>query len=157
MTFCVIGKTLGFNLACENLRGPCLNHSTAFQHLKKATKFTYQCSTTSSGPEIGARFKDAYARQNDLDTRQYGKHVCVVGVDEAGLTPENRQALKSLHDYLGTLVIYLRRYSMLMYTVYLSGRRSRRERYFDEQHDTRRGQDLASHPATADLSRSAGP
>ena len=105
--FYIIGKTLGFNLACENLRGPCLNHSTAFQNLKKATKFTYQCSTTSSGPEIGARFKDAYARQNDLDTRQYGKHVCVVGVDEAGLTPENRQALKSLHDYLGTLIMPL--------------------------------------------------
>ena len=61
----------------------------------------YQCSATSTGPEIAQRFKDAYTQQLDMDTRQLGKHVCIVGIDEAGLTPENKQALKSLHDYLG--------------------------------------------------------
>jgi hypothetical protein len=101
------GKTLSFNLACENLRGPCLNHSIPFQNLKKATKFMYQCSATSSGPEIASRFADAYTQQTDLEIRQPGKHICIVGVDEAGLTPENRQALKSLHDYLGKYRFYL--------------------------------------------------
>lgn len=99
------GKTLSFNLACENLRGPSLNHSIVFQHLRKASKFMYQCSASSTGPELAARFHDAYVQQAYLDTQQLGKHICIVGVDEAGLPPENRQALKSLHDILDERVV----------------------------------------------------
>eukprot|EP01039_Chlorochromonas_danica_P009047 gene9047-9983_t len=99
------GKTLSFNLACENLRGPSLNHSIVFQHLRKAAKFMYQCSASSTGPELAARFHDAYVQQAYLDTQQLGKHICIVGVDEAGLPPENRQALKSVHDVLEERVV----------------------------------------------------
>ncbi|RYH29184.1 hypothetical protein EON65_09410 [archaeon] len=95
------GKTLSFNLACDNLRGPSHQHTLAFQQLKKATKFMYQCSRSSTGPEIASRFLEAKEHQKDLDSRQPGKHVCIVGLDEAGLPPENRQALKSIHDDLG--------------------------------------------------------
>jgi hypothetical protein len=96
---------LSFNLACENLRGPCHQHSVVFQNLKKAAKFMYQCSATSTGPELVAKFQDAYIQQIDLEVRQPGKHICIVGVDEAGLVPENRQALKSLHDNLDERVV----------------------------------------------------
>jgi hypothetical protein len=95
------GKTLSFSLVCDNLRGPCLHHSVAFQHLRKARKIMYQCSVTSTGQEIASRFKDAALQQEILEQQQPGKHLVSVGVDEAGLTPENRQALKSLHDILG--------------------------------------------------------
>jgi hypothetical protein len=87
-------------LACENLRGSCPEHSVAFQNLRKAKKITYQCSSSSTGPEIAARFHEALVEQEHNDSVQPGKHICVVGVDEAGLIPENRQALKSLHDFL---------------------------------------------------------
>jgi hypothetical protein len=72
----------------------------AFQRLKKAKKIMYQCSTSSTGPEIAARFRDALNHQRDLEERQPGRHICIVGFDEAGLVPENRQALKSMHDFL---------------------------------------------------------
>lgn len=95
------GKTLSFNLACENLSGPSHQHTLAFQHLKKASKFMYQCSRSSTGAEIASRFIEAKEHQKDLDSRQPGKHICIVGLDEAGLPPENRQVLKSIHDDLG--------------------------------------------------------
>jgi hypothetical protein len=94
------GKTLSFILVCDNLGGSCLQHSVAFQRLKKAKKIMYQCSTSSTGPEIAARFRDALSQQRELEERQPGRHLCIVGFDEAGLIPENRQALKSMHDFL---------------------------------------------------------
>ena len=72
----------------------------AFQSLKKARKITYQCSVASTGPEIAAVCSSAHLKQRYLDDQQSGRHVCLLGLDEAGLTPENRQALKSLHDFL---------------------------------------------------------
>jgi hypothetical protein len=94
------GKTLSFLLACDALKGSCPTHSVAFQSLKKAKKITYQCSVASTGPEIAAVCSGAHLKQRHLDEQQYGRHVCLLGLDEAGLTPENRQALKSLHDFL---------------------------------------------------------
>jgi hypothetical protein len=101
-------------LGCENLGGQCLKHSVAFQHLRKAKKIMYGCSAASTSAELSARFKDAHAQQRDFDMRQNGRHVCIVGIDEAGLTPENRQVLKALHDYLdmrviGTVIIIIRK------------------------------------------------
>jgi hemicentin len=72
----------------------------AFRSLQKAKKITYQCSVTSTGPEIAAVCDVARWRQKQLDAQQPDKHICLLGLDEAGLTPENRQALKSLHDHL---------------------------------------------------------
>jgi hypothetical protein len=94
------GKTLSFLLACDALKGSCPAHSVAFQSLKKAKKITYQCSVASSGQEIAAVCSSAHLTQERLDEQQPGRHVCLLGLDEAGLTPENRQALKSLHDFL---------------------------------------------------------
>ena len=94
------GKTLSFLLACDALKGSCPAHSVAFQSLKKAKKITYQCSIASSGQEIAAVCSGAHLTQQRLDEQQPGRHVCLLGLDEAGLTPENRQALKSLHDFL---------------------------------------------------------
>lgn len=72
----------------------------AFQHLKKVKKITYQCSISSTGLELAAVYKDAYTKQEHLETQQKEKHACLLGIDETGLIPENRQALKSLHDFL---------------------------------------------------------
>lgn len=94
------GKTLSFLLACDALKGNCPTHTVAFQSLKKAKKITYQCSVASTGPEIAAVCSGAHLKQRHLDEQQAGRHVCLLGLDEAGLTPENRQALKSLHDFL---------------------------------------------------------
>ena len=94
------GKTLSFLLACDALKGSCPTHSVAFQSLKKVKKITYQCSVASTGPEIAAVCSGAHLKQRHLDEQQSGRHVCLLGLDEAGLTPENRQALKSLHDFL---------------------------------------------------------
>jgi hypothetical protein len=96
------GKTLSFLLACETLKGNCPTHSVAFQHLKKAKKVMYQCSIASTGPEVAAVYSDTHMKQEHLEAQQPGRHICLLGMDEAGLTPENRQALKSLHDFLDT-------------------------------------------------------
>ena len=102
---CNSGKTLSFNLACDMLQGRVLNHSVPFQRLKKAKKSTYQCSVDSTGPKIKVKVDDVLRQQRDInerddDAKQPNSHVCILGIDEAGLIPENRQALKSLHDYL---------------------------------------------------------
>ena len=94
------GKTLSFMLACDALKGNCPLHTIAFQHLPKARKITYQCSVASTGPEIAAICEGAIVKQQHLDSQQPKRNICVLGIDEAGLTPENRQALKSLHDFL---------------------------------------------------------
>ena len=99
------GKTLAFMLASDNLGGIGLEHSPSFQHLRKAKKIMYGCSASSTSAELSARFKDAHLQQADLEKRQFGRHMCVVGIDEAGLTPENRMVLKALHDYLDMRVI----------------------------------------------------
>lgn len=93
------GKTLSYSLACDALKGNSAL-TVAFRSLQKAKKITYQCSVTSTGPEIAAVCDGARWRQQQLDAQQPGKHICLLGLDEAGLTPENRQALKSLHDHL---------------------------------------------------------
>jgi DNA polymerase III delta prime subunit len=95
------GKTLSFILACDTLRGRCPTHSVAFQSIVQAKKITYQCSIQSTGPEIAAVFNDAHMKQEFFEAQQPGRNLCLVGLDEAGLTPENRQALKSTHDFLG--------------------------------------------------------
>jgi DNA polymerase III delta prime subunit len=95
------GKTLSFILACDTLRGRCPNHSVAFQSIVQVKKITYQCSIQSTGPEIAAVFNDAHLKQEFFEAQQPGRNLCLVGLDEAGLSPENRQALKSTHDFLG--------------------------------------------------------
>lgn len=97
------GKTLSFILACDTLRGRCPTHSVAFQSIIQAKKVMYQCSVASTGPEIAAVFHDAHLKQEYFEAQQPGRNVCLVGLDEAGLTPENRQALKSTHDFLGEI------------------------------------------------------
>ena len=94
------GKTLSFLLACDALKGNCPLHSIAFQHLPKAKKITYQCSVASTGTEIAAVCSGAHIKQEHLDSQSPNRNICLLGIDEAGLTPENRQALKSLHDFL---------------------------------------------------------
>ena len=59
-----------------------------------------QCSSSSSGPEIAAKYSDAITLQKNYDRSDRGTRLVVLGFDEAGLVPENRQALKSLHDVL---------------------------------------------------------
>ena len=94
------GKTLAYNTVCEMLRGPSLTSSIPFQMIRKAKKLTYQCSGLSSGPELAKVFANAHTQQLDDEERYRDKYITIVGVDEAGLVPENRQALKSLHDFL---------------------------------------------------------
>lgn len=94
------GKTLSFLLACDALKGNCPQHTVAFQHLPKAKKITYQCSVASTGAEIAAVCCGAHVKQEHLESQQPKRNICLLGIDEAGLTPENRQALKSLHDFL---------------------------------------------------------
>ena len=94
------GKTLSFLLACDALKGNCPSHSVAFQHLPMAKKITYQCSVASTGTEIAAVCSGAHIKQEHLELQSPKRSICMLGIDEAGLTPENRQALKSLHDYL---------------------------------------------------------
>jgi hypothetical protein len=101
------GKTLAFNLVCDNLKGECADISLPFRQLRKAHQIPYQCSSTSTGAEIEARYKYASneQRQHDLDPSQRDRHICMLGIDEAGLVPENRQAMKSMHDALEELFV----------------------------------------------------
>ena len=96
------GKTLSLVLACRNLTGPTTSSSIPFQHIAKAHKFPYQCSSKSSSVEVSIQFQRALKQQQQQDSyeRERGKHICVVSIDEAGLPPERRQALKALHDWL---------------------------------------------------------
>ena len=96
------GKTLSLVLACKNLTGPTTSSSIPFQHIAKAHKFPYQCSSESTSLELSIQFQRALKQQQQQDSyeRERGKHICVVSIDEAGLPPERRQALKALHDWL---------------------------------------------------------
>ena len=60
---------MSFILACDNLGGKNLKHSIAFQQLRKAKKIMYQCSASSTGPEIAARVATPSNRNAELMAR----------------------------------------------------------------------------------------
>ena len=93
------GKTLSFQLASLNLKG---NDSPSyiFKGLKHMVSEPYQCSETSTAKEIKDVFERAARRQRNEDKYRSGAYAVVVSLDEAGLPPERRQALKSAHDPL---------------------------------------------------------
>lgn len=81
-------------LVCDCLQGES-DVSVPFQFLKKIQKKTYQCSAWTTASGISNFLEDCYNIQKVLrDT------LVLAGFDEAGLVPENRQALKTMHDIL---------------------------------------------------------
>lgn len=93
------GKTLSFQLASLNLKGQDAP-SEVFKALKHIVGEPYQCSEASTATEIADVFRRAVARQRNADQWTPGVYTVAVSLDEAGLPPERRQALKSAHDPL---------------------------------------------------------
>ena len=94
-------KTLSFNLAIANLKGP----ESKMQLFRKVDIFKsldphfYQCSRRTTSNEIQTVFSRAINRQ-----RSHAKFslpiYCVVFMDEAGLPEESHESLKVLHYHL---------------------------------------------------------
>jgi hypothetical protein len=93
------GKTLSYMLAYHNLKGVD-SPSPLFRGLKHLVSEPYQCSEKSTAAEIADVFRRAVQRQRYSDKWTPGVYAVAVSLDEAGLPPERRQALKSTHDYL---------------------------------------------------------
>jgi E3 ubiquitin-protein ligase RNF213 len=92
-------KTLSFNMTAENMRGVG-SSGLIFRHLKKLSRFNYQCSEQSTAAEIEAVARDTESRQENLIRhRQYGE-MSTLFLDEAGLPHERKQAMKIMHYYL---------------------------------------------------------
>ena len=94
-------KTLSFNLAIDNLKGPeskteLFRNVTIFRSLDP---HCYQCSRKTTSSEIKTVFQRAIKRQRTHT--QYSLPVyCVVFMDEAGLPEESHESLKVLHNLL---------------------------------------------------------
>ena len=94
-------KTLSFNLAIANLKGP-ESKRELFRDVgvfKSLDPHYYQCSRRTTSNEIQTVFSRAINRQ-----RSHSKFslpiYCVVLMDEAGLPEESHESLKVLHYHL---------------------------------------------------------
>ena len=94
-------KTLSFNLAIANLKGP-ESKVSLFRDIeifKSLDPHFYQCSRRTTSNEVQAVFSRAINRQ-----RSHAKSslpiYCVVFMDEAGLPEESHESLKVLHYHL---------------------------------------------------------
>ena len=94
-------KTLSFNLAIANLKGPeskvaLFRDKNLFRSLDP---HFYQCSRRTTSNEIKTVFQRAINRQRTH--AQYSLPIyCVVFMDEAGLPEESHESLKVLHYHL---------------------------------------------------------
>lgn len=94
-------KTLSFNLAITNLKGP-ESKMDLFRDVKLFRSLDphfYQCSRRTTSNEIKTVFQRAINRQRTH--AQYSLPIyCVVFMDEAGLPEESHESLKVLHYHL---------------------------------------------------------
>jgi hemicentin len=86
-------KTLAVNIATDNANGE-ESPSLFYRQLPRLQPFHYQCSKSSTSNEIAFVFKCALQRQFN------SKSQCLVFMDEAGLTEEEKESLKVLHYLL---------------------------------------------------------
>lgn len=95
-------KTLSFALAVENMKGSAVTEkrSAMFKKLKNIHRFHYQCSEYSTAKEIEAVFRYAMENQDKFEAAHMTSEFCVVFLDEAGLPPSEKHALKVIHHYL---------------------------------------------------------
>lgn len=94
-------KTLSFNLAIANLKGP-ESKMPLFRNVrvfKSLDPHFYQCSRRTTSNEIQTVFSRAINRQRS-HTKFSLPIYCVVFMDEAGLPEESHESLKVLHYHL---------------------------------------------------------
>ena len=94
-------KTISFNLAMNNLKGP-ESKSSLFRDtnvFKSLDPHFYQCSRRTTSHEVQTVFSRAINRQKIHDKFSLPIY-CVVFMDEAGLPEESHESLKVLHYYL---------------------------------------------------------
>ena len=94
-------KTLSFNLAIDNLKGPeskrILFRNTEI--FKSLDPHFYQCSRQTTSKEIHTVFSHAINRQ--ISHSKFSLPIyCVVFMDEAGLPEKSHESLKVLHYHL---------------------------------------------------------
>ena len=94
-------KTLSFNLAIANLKGP-ESKMQLFRDVnifKSLDPHFYQCSRRTTSNEIQTVFSRAINRQRSH--KKFALPIyCVVFMDEAGLPEESHESLKVLHYHL---------------------------------------------------------
>ena len=94
-------KTLSFNLAIANLKGP-ESKTSLFREIeifKGLDPHFYQCSHRTTSNEVQTVFSRAIHRQRS-HTKVSLPIYCVVFMDEAGLPEEGHESLKVLHYHL---------------------------------------------------------
>ena len=102
-------KTLSFSVAIDNLSYKS-DQRELFRKLPKLEPFRYQCTAQSTDREIIERYKSAKERQNQFseklnskDNDSSSKSLCVVFLDEAGLSKEI--PMKAIHYELDHPVV----------------------------------------------------
>jgi len=76
-------KTLSFNLACDNMKGP-RSKKEIFRGLCNVNRFHYQCSESSTASEIDSVYKNAVENQTRFEDSLLPNEQCVVFLDEGG-------------------------------------------------------------------------
>lgn len=86
-------------IVLDNMKGAS-SPNVAYQNLKNANRFTYQCSEGSDAGEIKSVYENALQRHRRFTRARIYSERCVVCLDEASLPKKRRAALKVTHYYL---------------------------------------------------------
>lgn len=86
-------------IVLDNMKGAS-SPNEAYQKLKNANRFTYQCSEGSDATEIQSVYDNALLRHKRFVRARIYSERCVVCLDEASLPRKRRAALKVTHYYL---------------------------------------------------------
>ena len=89
-------QTLSVNTVSDNAKGP-ESPSPFYRDYARLPIFHYQCTKASTSTEVASVFRKAIERQRKVDST---KQKCLVVLDEAGLTEEEKESLKVLHYFL---------------------------------------------------------
>lgn len=91
-------KTLSFTIAMDNMKGEQSEHDL-YKQLKRAYPFRFQCGNGTTDTELRDVYRSAIVRQAEFDQSELGmcRSRCVVFLEEAGLTSEEKMPLKVLH------------------------------------------------------------